>query len=67
MRENKKASLSKSGQGADEKYISKWPYFSALQFLRDTVTKRPSTSSLDVRVCNLYTYKVRYTSINSYF
>ena len=54
IREHKKATSTKSAQGTDDRYLSKWPFYyciyviSYFSFWR-TLTKRPSTSSLDVR------------------
>lgn len=36
----------KSGAGTDETFISKWPHFNSLNFLRDTIKPRKTTSSL---------------------
>ena len=36
----------KRGSGKDEVFKSKWPYFQSLEFLRDSVTPRKTTSSL---------------------
>ena len=37
---------SKSGAGSDEIYVSKWPHFNSLEFLRDTIKPKKTTSSL---------------------
>lgn len=38
----------KSGDGADDVYISKWMYFERLNFLDDYVSARNSRSSFEV-------------------
>ena len=37
-----------SGAGAKQVYISKWPYFKALDFLRDNITPRKTVSNLEI-------------------
>lgn len=36
-----------SGAGTKDVYLSKWPYFTALHFLRDNITPRKTASNLD--------------------
>ena len=36
----------RSGSGRDEVFKSKWPYFQSLEFLRDSIAPRKTTSSL---------------------
>ena len=36
----------RSGSGKDEVFKSKWPYFQSLEFLRDSIAPRKTTSSL---------------------
>ena len=47
-RERQKTKKTKSGTGADETYISKWPYLEALRFLDEFVAPKKSTSNLQV-------------------
>lgn len=37
----------KSGAGTDDLYKSKWPFFNRLEFLRDQVIPRRTTSNLN--------------------
>ena len=36
-----------SGKGTKEVYVSKWPFFASLHFLRDNITPRKTSSNLD--------------------
>lgn len=36
-----------SGKGTKDVYLSKWPFFASLHFLRDNITPRKTTSNLD--------------------
>ncbi|CAH2010323.1 unnamed protein product [Acanthoscelides obtectus] len=46
--ELKKTEILKSGSGADEIYISKWPYFDALKFLKPIVSTSHTKSSMNL-------------------
>ena len=51
-REKQKTKKTKSGDGADDIYESKWPHFKCLQFLDEFVTAKNSRSNLrKVRTC----------------
>ena len=50
---NKKQKKTKSGDGADDVYASKWVYFGRLKFLDDYITAKRSRSNLQVM---FYTY-----------
>ena len=43
----KERSSKMSGTGTKDVYLSKWPYFTALHFLRDNITLRKTASNLD--------------------
>ena len=47
-RERQKKKKRKTGQGADEVYVSKWPYFERLRFVDEFVAPKKSTSNLQV-------------------
>jgi hypothetical protein len=47
VREHKKTSSQKSGDGADTVYVSKWKHYNKLLFLRDTITADESQSNLN--------------------
>ena len=47
-RERQKTKKRKTGEGADEVYMSKWPYFECLRFLADFVASKISKSNLQV-------------------
>lgn len=36
-----------SGKGTKDVYVSKWPFFASLHFLRDNITPRKTSSNLD--------------------
>ena len=43
----------KTGEGADEVYVSKWPHYNSLKFLDDIdVLPKPSISNLEVSKCH---------------
>ena len=37
-----------SGKGTKDVYVSKWPFFASLHFLRDNITPRKTSSHLDI-------------------
>lgn len=37
-----------TGTGTDDLYVSKWPFYTRLRFLDDSVEAKPGTSNLDV-------------------
>ena len=43
----KERSSRTSGKGTKEVYVSKWPFFASLHFLRDNITPRKTSSNLD--------------------
>ena len=43
----KERSSRTSGKGTKEVYLSKWPFFASLHFLRDNITPRKTSSNLD--------------------
>ena len=43
----KERSSRTSGKGTKEVYLSKWPFFASLHFLRDNITPRKTLSNLD--------------------
>lgn len=48
-RELKKITKTKSGQSANTDVVSKWPYFSILLFLKDTMSRRNLTGNVPIR------------------
>ena len=47
-RERQKKNKEKSGQGADDVYVSKWPYLERLRFLDEFVAPKKSISNIQV-------------------
>lgn len=37
-----------SGKGTKDVYVSKWPFFTSLHFLRDNITPRKTSSNLEI-------------------
>ena len=46
--ERQKIRTNKSGDGTDNLYKTKWPYFDRLKFLNDHITARATQSNLEV-------------------
>ena len=44
----KERSSRTSGKGTKDVYLSKWPFFASLHFLRDNITPRKTSSNLDI-------------------
>ena len=53
-REKQKTKKTKSGDGADDIYESKWPHFKHLKFLDEFVTAKNSRSNLQVCMFHMY-------------
>ena len=47
-REKQKIKKRPTGTGTDDLYVSKWPFYTRLRFLDDSVEAKPGTSNLDV-------------------
>ena len=47
-REKQKTKKRPTGTGTDDLYVSKWPFYTRLRFLDDSVEAKPGTSNLDV-------------------
>ena len=52
---SKSKAASASESGADEIYLSKWPHFQSLNFLRDEITARETISSLISKILSTQT------------
>ena len=48
MRERTKTRKSKSGEGAETVYITKWPHFQRLRFLEEFIIPKKSISNITV-------------------
>ncbi len=45
----------KSGDGTEEAYVSKWPFYTSLSFVRDTIRPRKTTS-----LVSCFNYKIAF-------
>lgn len=45
--ELKKSMKKKSGQGSDDLYVSKWPYFKSLSFLKTSLETRATSGNIN--------------------